>query len=72
MSERFLEAALRSWIDLDKNFVDKENCLGIYLLKVIKQIFGKVHHGLWSFQNEFQLALHIHNTIKLKNSLFPH
>jgi len=59
--ERFLEAALRPWIDSDKNFVDKKNCLGIYLLKVIKQIFGKVHHGLWSFQNEFQLALHIHN-----------
>ena len=46
MSERFLEAALRPWIDLDKNFVDKENCLGIYLIKVIKQIFGKVHYCL--------------------------
>ena len=44
--ERFLEAALRPWIDSDKNFVDKKNCLGIYLLKIIKQIFGKVHHGL--------------------------
>ena len=44
--ERFLEAALRPWIDSDKNFVNKKNCLGIYLLKIIKQIFGKVHHGL--------------------------
>ena len=46
MSERFLEAALRPWIDSNKNFVNKKNCLGIYLLEIIKQIFGKVQHGL--------------------------
>ena len=31
----FLEAALRPWMDSDKNFADKKNCLGIYLLKII-------------------------------------
>ena len=33
--ERFLEAALRPWIDSDKNFVNKKIALaGIYLLRL--------------------------------------
>ena len=44
--ELFLKAVLRPGIDSNKNVVNKKNCLGIYLLKIIKQIFGKVHHGL--------------------------
>ena len=44
--EQFLEATLRPWMDSDNNFVDTKNCLGIYLLKITKQIFGKVNHGL--------------------------
>ena len=51
MSERFLEAALRPWIDSDKTFVDKKiaqvyTSSSIYLPKIIKQICGKVDHGL--------------------------
>ena len=37
---------MRSWIDSDFFFFNKKNCLGIKLLKVIKQIFCKIHHNL--------------------------
>ena len=76
MSERFLEAALRPWIDSNKNFVNKKKLFGYIPFRDYKTDFWQSStwpcYGLWSFQNEFQLVSHIHNTIKLKNSLFPH
>ena len=39
VSERFEEVLVRLCIDSENFFFYKKDCLGIYLLKVIKQIF---------------------------------
>ena len=46
VSERFEEVLVRLCIDSENFFFYKKDCLGIYLLKVIKQIFCKIHHNL--------------------------
>ena len=42
----FIEAVLRPWVDSEKFIFNEKNCLGINLLKVTKNIFCKIHHGL--------------------------